>query len=61
MIYQPRYIEMHNGSFHKTEKNAYIKTSRNQAVFTTEIRSALSKISYSQEPGERSDAMLVYC
>ena len=53
-------MEMHNGFLHKTE-NVYIKASRNQAVFTTEIRSALSKVSYSQEPGERSDAMLVYC
>jgi hypothetical protein len=36
---------MHNGFLHKTE-NVYIKASRTQAVFTTEIRSALSKISY---------------
>ena len=60
-MHQPKYIEMHNGSLHKTEKKHYIKGYRNQAVFTTEIRSALSKVSYSQEPGERSDAMLVYC
>ena len=33
----------------------YIKVNRNQAVFTTEIRSALSKVSYSQEPGERAN------
>ena len=45
-------MEMHNGFLHKTE-NVYIKASRNQAVFTTEIRSALSKISYSQELDER--------
>ena len=43
---------MHNGSFHKTEKMHYIKVNRNQAVFTTEIGSAISKVSYSQEPGE---------
>jgi hypothetical protein len=43
---------------HKTKKNAYIKSCRSQAVFTTEIGTALSKISYSQEPGERPDAML---
>jgi hypothetical protein len=55
VIHQPRYIEMHNGSLHKTEKNAYIKVSRNQAVFTTEIRSALPKISYSQEPGKKTN------
>jgi hypothetical protein len=30
-------------------------------MFTTEIGTALYKINYSQEPGERSDAMLVYC
>ena len=37
------------------QRNAYIKADRNQAVFTTEIRSALSKVSYSQEPGERAN------
>jgi hypothetical protein len=52
---------MLNGSLPKTKKNAYIKASRSQAEFTTEIVTALCKISYSQEPGERSDAMLVYC
>ena len=36
-------------------RNAYIKFNRNQAVFTTEIRSALSKGSYSQEPGEKAN------
>ena len=41
---------MHNDT---KQRNAYIKTDRNQAVFTTEIRSALSKVSYSQEPGEK--------
>jgi hypothetical protein len=29
------------------QRNVYIKTGRNQAVVTTEIRSSLSKISYS--------------
>jgi hypothetical protein len=43
------------------QKNAYKKTGRNQAMFTIEIKSALWKVSYSQETGERSDAMLVYC
>ena len=43
---------MHNDT---KQRNAYIKTDRNQAVFTTEIRSALSKVSYSQEPGERAN------
>jgi hypothetical protein len=37
------------------QKNVYIKVSRSQEVFTTEIRSALSKISYSQEPGKRAN------
>jgi hypothetical protein len=35
---------MHNDSL---QRNAYIKSDRNQSVFTTEIRSALSKVSYS--------------
>jgi hypothetical protein len=30
-------------------------------MFIIEIRSSLSKVSYSKEPGERSDAMLMYC
>jgi hypothetical protein len=35
---------MHYDSLNKTKKNTYMKTGRNQAVFTTEIKSALSKI-----------------
>jgi hypothetical protein len=38
-----------------TKQRKCIKVSRNQAVFITEIRSALSKISYSHEPGERAN------
>jgi hypothetical protein len=45
---------MHNDT---KQRNAYIKTDRNQAVFTTEIRSALFKVSYSQEPGERANML----
>ena len=37
------------------QKNTYIKARKNQTVFTTEIRSALYKVSYSQEPGERAN------
>ena len=36
---------MHNDT---NQRNAYIKTSRNQAVVTTEIKAALSKVSYSR-------------
>jgi hypothetical protein len=37
------------------ERKCIHKAIRSQAVFTTEIRSALSKISYSKEPGERAN------
>jgi hypothetical protein len=47
---QPRYIEV---IWHKTkQKTAYKRTGRNQALFTIEIRSATSKVSYWQELGE---------
>ena len=36
---------MHNDT---KQRNAYIKTSRNQAVITTEIKAALSKVNYSR-------------
>jgi hypothetical protein len=36
---------MHNDT---KQRNAYIKTERNQAVITTEIKEALSKVSYSR-------------
>jgi hypothetical protein len=44
------------------QKKCIHKTSRNQEVFTTEIRPALSKVSYSQEPGVLCPgAILIYC
>jgi hypothetical protein len=46
------------------QENAYIKTDKNQAVVTAEIKAALSKVSYSRSQVQRFRTLVtivVYC